>query len=239
MTRPPVRTGGRPKSAAGLVRKVRRLSRILDRIYGPRTWQPGDDVLDQLIKTILSQNTSDTNSLRAFHSLRERFPTWDDVHRASPGQVTAAIRSGGLARIKAGRIKTILDQICREQSGCDLSFLRRWSTDRVREYLAGFTGVGEKTIACVLLFALGRPVMPVDTHVQRVGQRLGLIPPRANAAQAHALLQDIVPADLVYALHLHLIEHGRAVCKARKPRCGNCSLRVPCTAYRQRWPQIL
>jgi len=218
--------------------RIRAIAGILERTYGPQTWQPEEDILSQLIKTILSQNTSDTNSLRAFHQLRQRFPTWQQVHRASLRQVADAIRSGGLADIKAGRIKTILGRIHREHPEGGLSFLESWPTDRIREYLGRFEGVGEKTIACVLLFALGRPVMPVDTHVRRVSQRLGLIPPKTDAAKAHHLLQEAVPASLVYAFHLHLIEHGRAICRPRKPLCVRCPLRRYCLAYQERWPQI-
>jgi endonuclease-3 len=218
--------------------EIRALAGILERCYGPRTWQPDEDALSQLIKTILSQNTSDINSLRAFRALRERYPDWDDVRRAPRSRVAEAIRSGGLANIKAGRIKTILRRIYREHPDGDLSFLGSWPTDRIREYLERFEGVGEKTVACVLLFALGRPVMPVDTHVRRVSQRLGLIPPQTDADRAHRLLQEAVPASLVYAFHLHLIEHGRKICRARQPLCRRCRLSGRCRAYRDSWPQI-
>ncbi len=218
--------------------RIRTISRTLERSYGPKVWRPEEDFLSQLIKTILSQNTSDTNSLRAFRQLRKRFPAWSDVHRAPRRQVAAAIRSGGLANIKAGRIKAILQQVFLEHPDGDLSFLESWPTERIREYLGRFVGVGEKTIACVLLFALGRPVMPVDTHVRRVSLRLGLIPPQSDAVQAHRLLQDAVPAALVYAFHLHLIEHGRTICRARKPLCGRCPLQDHCSACRERWPEI-
>jgi len=218
--------------------EIRALAGTLERIYGPRTWQPDEDVLSQLVKTILSQNTSDINSLRAFRALRERYPDWDDVRRAPRGRVAETIRSGGLANIKAGRIKAILRRIYREHPDGDLSFLERWPTGRIREYLERFEGVGEKTVACVLLFALGRPVMPVDTHVRRVSRRLGLIPPETDADGAHRLLQEAVPASLVYAFHLHLIEHGRKTCRARKPLCSRCRLAERCRARRERWPRI-
>jgi endonuclease-3 len=223
-----------PRSAA----RIRAIAGILERTYGPRIWRPGEDILGQLIKTILSQNTSDINSLRAFHRLRQRFPDWRQVHRAGRRQVADAIRSGGLADIKAGRIKAILKRIYREHPRDGLSFLESWPTDRIRKYLGSFPGVGEKTIACVLLFAMGRPVMPVDTHVRRVSQRLGLIPRGTDAATAHRLLQEAVPAPLVYAFHLHLIAHGRAICRARKPFCDRCPLRRRCPAYREGWPQL-
>jgi len=225
--------------SGGSAGRIRSISRTLEHSYGPKIWRPEEDVLSQLIKTILSQNTTDTNSLKAFQQLRERFTAWSDVHRASRRQVAAAIRSGGLADIKAGRIKAILQQVFLEHPDGDLSFFESWPTGRIREYLGRFVGVGEKTIACVLLFALGRPVMPVDTHVRRVSRRLGLIPPQSDAVQAHRLLQDAVPASLVYAFHLHLIEHGRTICRARKPLCGRCPLQDRCVACRESWPQIL
>ena len=218
--------------------RIRAITGILERTYGPKTWWPDEDVLSQLIKTILSQNTSDVNSLRAYGQLRRRFPAWDEVHRAPRRRVADTIRSGGLADIKAARIKAILRHIYREHPDGDLSFLEGWPTGRIREYLERFEGVGEKTIACVLLFALGRPVMPVDTHVRRVSQRLGLIPPETDAARAHRLLQKVVPASLVYSFHLNLIEHGRTICRARKPLCERCPLGKRCPAYHQGRPQI-
>jgi endonuclease-3 len=213
----------------GEIDRIRNISKILESTYGPKAWSRGDDPLSQLIKTILSQNTSDTNSLRAFQNLRERFPTWPQVNRAGIREVADAIRSGGLAQIKARRIKAILTQICREHPDCDLSFLGEWPTERIKDFLGRFAGVGEKTIACVLLFALNRPVLPVDTHILRVSKRLGLIPPQATADKAHRLLQSAVPQDLVYPFHLNLIEHGRAVCAARNPACEGCPLHRLCS----------
>jgi endonuclease-3 len=226
-----VQSSRRPVSQSQEVRKIRRVARKLESEYGPRVFEKKSGPLSQLIMTVLSQNTTDANSLRAFWSLRERFPTWPQVHRAGVQEVADAIWSGGLAQIKAQRIKEILAQICRKYPQCDLSFLSSWSTERIKTFLAGFTGVGEKTIACVLLFALHRPVMPVDTHVLRVSKRLGLIPLKAGAEKAHHLLQAMVPQDLVYALHLNLIEHGRTTCKARNPNCDQCSLQSECLAY--------
>lgn len=220
-----------PKPLSGQRRRIRRIAELLAKEYGPKAWRKGGDPLSELIKTILSQNTTDTNSLRAFQSLRERFPTWPQVNRAGVQEVADAIRRGGLAQIKARRIKEVLAQICGVYPDCGLSFLSDWSTKRIRDFLAGFTGVGEKTIACVLLFSLNRPVMPVDTHVLRVSKRLGLLPLQATAEKAHRLLQTAVSEDLVYSLHLNLIEHGRAICKARNPACGRCVLRRVCSAH--------
>jgi endonuclease-3 len=214
---------------AGEITRIRNIAKILESAYGPKVRGQGGDPLSQLIKTILSQNTSDTNSHRAFQSLRERFPTWQQVNRAGIGAVTDAIRSGGLAQIKARRIKAILAQLCREHRDCDLSFLREWPNERIKTFLRGFTGVGEKTIACVLLFALNRPVLPVDTHILRISKRLGLIPTRTTADKAHRLLQSAVPQDLVYSFHLNLIEHGRSICAARNPACERCPLHRLCS----------
>jgi len=219
------------KARLALVRKIGRIAKILEKEYGLKVWRKGDDPLSQLIKTILSQNTTDTNSLRAFDNLRSRFPTWAQANEAPAREVAEAIRGGGLARIKAERIKKILAQVCEAHPGCDLSFLSTWPTDRIKEFLGQFIGVGEKTIACVLLFALGRPVMPVDTHILRVGKRLGLIPERMDAPKAHQLLQATVPVSLVYPLHLNLIQHGRRTCRARGPACPRCVLRRKCPAY--------
>ncbi len=219
------------KPAAETVRKIRKIARILEREHGPKTWSKRHDPLSQLIMTILSQNTTDTNSQRAFQSLKEQFPDWLQVHQAQVQDVAKAIRCGGLAQIKAHRIKEVLAQICREHADCDLSFLRDWPTERIKVFLAQFAGVGEKTIACVLLFALNRPVMPVDTHVLRVSRRLGLMPPQTRAGKAHQLLQAAVPKDLVYPFHLNLIQHGRMTCKARNPACDRCSLSRECRIY--------
>lgn len=205
-------------------KKIKRIAGLLDEEYGKRIWHRRGDPVSVLIGTILSQNTSDHNSHRAFASLRNHFPDWDKLRRAPVSKIEKAIRIGGLSRIKAERIKRILNQIDRDDSDLSLSFLKRWSTDKAVEYLRKFKGVGEKTIACVLLFSLGRPVMPVDTHVLRLSRRLGLAPKSLDAQRAAHLLQRMVPSDLVYSLHLNLIQHGRNVCKAQNPRCGECTI---------------
>ena len=205
-------------------RRIRELSFRLNQAYGRKRWRSHADPLSELIVTILSQNTSDHNSHRAYLSLKSRFKTWDHLRRARVGSIADAIRSGGLADVKAERIKHILQQIHRENRDLDLGFLKRWRTDKIREYLKRFKGVGDKTIACVLLFSLKRPAMPVDTHVLRVSKRLDLVPRRADAGKAEVILEELVPDDLVYQFHLNLIEHGRSICKAANPRCGSCVL---------------
>jgi endonuclease-3 len=182
------------------------------------------DPLDSLIGTVLSQNTTDANSGLAFERLKARFPTWQAVAEARPARIAAAIRSGGLAEIKARRIKRILAQIERDRGRLDLGFLRRLPRDRAREYLIGLPGVGPKTAACVLLFSLGKAAFPVDTHVLRVSKRLGLIPPNTTMERAHGIFGELLRPEQMLPLHLGLIWHGRRVCVARRPRCSACVL---------------
>jgi endonuclease III len=191
--------------------------------YGEPQPRPLQDPLSELIQTVLSQNTADVNSDRAFASLMARFGgDWEAVRVAPAGEVADAIRIGGLAEIKAARIKSILDRIVELVGELDLSFLREATLEDGRAFLRSLGGVGPKTAACVLLFSCGRPAMPVDTHVHRVSQRLGLVPAKANADHAHALLEEIVPPEQVYRVHMLLIRHGREICKAQRPRCPSC-----------------
>jgi endonuclease-3 len=211
-----------------LQKRIKSISLKLEKAYGKKTWKLRDDPLSELIATILSQNTSDHNSHRAYASLRSRFSTWEQVRRSSVRTIVAAIRSGGLADIKAKRIKSILNQIHDDNHNLDLTFLKRWRTEKIREYLGAFKGVGDKTIACVLLFSLKRPVMPVDTHVWRVSRRLGLVPAKADPKETENILEELVPGSMVYQFHLNLITQGRNVCKATNPRCQECVLLENC-----------
>ena len=199
--------------------------------YGRRDWQPDRDPLATLVKTILSQNTSDTNSLRAFESLMAAFPDWESVAAAEAGQIAASIRSGGLADIKSERIKQTLGEIQRSRGRLELDFLEVLPLDDARDWLKQLPGVGTKTANCVLLFSLGRPALPVDTHVFRVSKRLGLIDSRTSVEQAHIRLQSLVPPERVYEFHVLMIEHGRRVCKAQRPRCPGCLLGEDCPSY--------
>jgi endonuclease III len=223
---------------------IERICSLLDLAYGKKDFNPHNPPLDELILTILSQNTSADNCRKAYESLRERFSTWDRVRKADVHGIADAIRSGGLAEIKSARIKSILQQMYEAQGSLDLTFLEKMQTEEARDYLLKFDGVGPKTAACVLLFSLGRPVFPVDTHVHRIAGRLGIIDPKVSAEQAHTILEDMVLAycarrnaseeettDTVYSLHINMIAHGRRVCLARKPRCGVCSLRGDCDYY--------
>lgn len=186
------------------------------------------EALDSLIATVLSQNTSDINSGRAFAALKARFPDWEQVLTARPRQIAAAIRSGGLADIKSVRIKRILQQIEQDQGRLDLSVLGRLPVEEARDYLVSLPGIGKKTAAVVLLFALGKPIFPVDTHVLRVSKRLGLIPPKTTMDRAHDIFDAMLKPDQMLPLHLGLIRHGREVCLAARPRCHLCVLSELC-----------
>jgi len=210
--------------------KIKKIYKLLNREYGKKVWRRSGTPLSVLIGTILSQNTSDNNSHQAFRNLKKSFKNWERVGKAPLREIEKAIKHGGLAKVKAKRIKDILNQIHKDDHDMSLGHLKRMETPRVVDYLSKFKGVGEKTIACVLLFSLGRPVIPVDTHVFRLSKRLGLIPEKTDSKKAHMILQKIVTEDLMYAFHLNLIQHGRKVCKAQNPRCGRCVLFDPCEA---------
>ena len=201
---------------------------LLEQEYGSREWQPDMDPIDMLIGTILSQNTSDTNSGRAFASLKASFDSWEAVASAPAEHIAQVIKSGGLSQIKAARIKQALEQIEKEQGRISLDSLKSMNMAEAEDYLMRLPGVGHKTASCVLLFSLGKPSLPVDTHVFRVAKRLGLIDSRVSIEKAHSLLQEQTPPSKVYQFHVHMIEHGRRICHARQPRCNRCILRDAC-----------
>jgi endonuclease-3 len=178
----------------------------------------------------LSQNTSDTNRDRAFAGLKKRFPTWNDVWGARSGDLADAIRPGGIANVKSRRIMAILDEIREREGKLSLERLERMSDEDVSDYLATLPGVGPKTIACVLVFSLGRAAFPIDTHVHRIAGRLGWVDRKMSADKAHQILSPRVPPEIRYDLHVALIEHGRTVCVARYPRCTECVLLDLCPA---------
>lgn len=206
---------------------------ILEASYGSRCWSSSGDPLGELISTILSQHTSDVNTARAYASLRRAFPSWAAVRDAPVNDVADAIRCGGLADVKAPRIQRVLRELSDEGGAPILPDLAMMPLHVARDTLTALPGVGPKTASCVLLFALGMPAMPVDTHVHRVTVRLGLIPPGTSADAAHGKLEALIGGDRdrVYAFHLNAIAHGRAVCRARAPRCGMCPLRECCDYF--------
>ncbi len=204
------------------------MQRLLRASQGPFVPKPRLPILDEVIATVLSQHTSDHNSERAFARLKAGFPDWEQVLEAPAGQVADAIRCGGIADQKARRIQQILAAIREREGRIDLDRLRDLDDAAVEEYLTSLPGVGPKTAACVLVFAMGRTAFPVDTHVRRVAVRLGWIPAETTAEKAHRSLTPVVPPGIRYDLHLALIAHGRQVCKAQRPRCGECVLRDRC-----------
>lgn len=204
------------------------VSRLLAQEYGALKRDLPQDPLSELILTLLSQNTSGQNTRRAFSSLRESFGSWEAVAEASVEDIAQAIKAGGLAQVKAARIKAILETIRKERGGPDLSFLAELPLPRAKAWLRKLPGVGPKTAACVLLFSLGRPVLPVDTHVYRVSRRLGLISAKVSPERAQEELERQLPPEEFERFHLNLIEHGRRVCRARRPRCEVCVLRPEC-----------
>jgi len=206
---------------------------ILAKTYGAKKQTKKTDPLSELILTVLSQNTNDRNRDRAYDALRKRFPTWSAVANAKPSQIAREIKVGGLAAIKSRRIKKILFQIAGHTPDYSLKFLAKMSDQEVWDYLISFDGVGPKTASCVLLFALGRHAMPVDTHVHRVGQRLGFIPENLSAEKAHPWFLELeLPVDM-YQFHLNLIQHGRSLCRPRNPKCEACPLTKFCLYYSQ------
>jgi len=209
-------------------RLARLVHRRLLRFYGEPVWRRPLPPLDELVSTILSQNTNDLNRDRAFDALRTRFPTWEAVRDAAPEDMIAAIRPAGLANQKAPRIQAVLQAITAERGRLDLEFLRRLPGEEARDWLLRFKGVGPKTAAVGLLCWLGDRGFPVDTHIHRVSGRLGLRPERMSADAAHGHLARLFPPDAYRAAHLNLIRLGREICHPRNPACDRCPLADRC-----------
>jgi endonuclease III len=211
--------------------KYQQIAALLAECYGYPTWRQHLPPVDELVDCILSQNTSDRNRDIAFDALKAKYKTWEAVRDAPVEDVIDLIRPAGLSNTKGPVIQSVLRQIGEEHGTISLDFLTEMPIEEAKAYLTKFNGVGPKTAAIVLLFALNKPAFPVDTHVHRVTQRLGLIGPRTSREQAHVELEQIVPPDQFYQAHLNIIEHGRKVCKAPRPRCGECPLTELCDYY--------
>ncbi len=209
-------------------KRLRRVIELLEGEYGIPRRSRRQDPLESLIVTILSQNTNDVNRDKAYQRLRERFPSWQEIHDAPEKEIAAAIQVGGLGNIKSKRIKEILASIRHEHGDFDLSFLRELSPEDSEERLLSYKGVGLKTARIVLLFTLGKHVFPVDTHIHRLSKRLGFVPENATREKTHEIMGNLVPPGKMYAFHLNLITHGRRVCTARSPRCPDCLLNRLC-----------
>ena len=203
--------------------------RLLTEEYGPFENEPRLDPAHELTFTILSQHTSDRNSERAFRSLMQRFETLENVAAAEVDEIEEAIAGGGLAKVKAPRIKTVLNRILElNNDSLDLTFLAEMPMDEARAWLRQLPGIGPKSAGIILSFSLGMPAMAVDTHIFRVSQRLGLIGPKINADKAHEVLEAAMPPEDVYPFHAAFITHGRQVCKAQRPLCGSCVVNYGC-----------
>lgn len=209
-------------------KKALQVHQKLIEAFGEPTWRNPLPPVDELVSTILSQNTNDVNRDRAFDSLRAKFPTWEEVRDANTDEVIEAVRVAGLANQKGPRLQQVLRDITAERGSLDLSFLAEMSVDDARNWLTRFKGVGPKTAAIVLCFSLNMPAFPVDTHVYRVTGRIGLRPENISVEQAHPYLEGVFPPETYYAAHLNIIRLGREVCNARKPKCPDCPVRDLC-----------
>ena len=216
--------------------KLRAIVDGLEAQLGVPKWQPNLQPLNELVACILSQHTSDINSGRAYGNLRTRYLTWEAVLAAPLDELIETIRSGGLANSKAARIQEVLARIKADFGAITLDSLLVKPDAEVKAYLLSLPGVGPKTAAIVLCFALGRSAIPVDTHVFRVSWRLGLVEKKIGEGKAHDALEKQVPAELVYRFHVALIEHGRRTCKAPTPLCGSCVVSKHCWYFSQNMP---
>jgi len=213
--------------------RIDQIIRIMTDRYGPFAEEPRLDAAHEIVFTILSQHTSDTNSSRAYHLLMDKFGTLEEVARGDPADIERTIAPGGLAKIKAPRIKRVLNLILELNGSLDLSFLRELPLDEAKAWLRRLPGIGPKSAGIILSFALGMPAMAIDTHIYRVSKRLALIGPKVTADKAHDILEAVVDPDQVYPFHLAFITHGRQVCKAQRPLCGECVVAEACPSREQ------
>jgi endonuclease III len=213
---------------------AREIAARLEEAQGHIAWRRRRDPVSELVTTLLSHSTTDANQHRAFEALRARYPSWDEVRRAPTAEVEETVRVAGLASQKAARIQRVLDAIADDPRGADLEWLADTPLDEAMAFLMALPGVGPKTAACVMCFCFDGPVVPADTHVHRIALRTSIVRPRAGAAKAQERLSRWIPPDLTYATHMHLIAHGRTICTARSPRCGECPLLDLCPEGRRR-----
>jgi endonuclease-3 len=217
-----------PQPEQKTIDKAQTVYQLLVDFYGIPEWRQPLPAMDELISTILSQNTNDVNRDAAFYRLKERFPTWEGVRDAQPEAVQDAIRPAGLANQKGPRMQAILRQITEERGNLDLDFLKEEAREDAHAWLNRFNGVGPKTAAIVLQFSLGIPALPVDTHVYRVTGRVGLRPQKMNVEKTHVWLEQVFTPDQYGPGHLNIIRLGREICHARKPECERCPLNAVC-----------
>ena len=196
--------------------------------FDEMNWEVRREPISELVYTILSQHTSDVNSIRAFDNLIEKFKSFEVMKNASIREIENAIYRGGLSNIKALRIKEVLRIIYQDIGSFDLSFLSEMNISEAKSWLKSLPGIGPKTAAIVLCFSFGMPVMPVDTHIFRLSRRLGFISNKTNADDAHEILEKMILPEKIFSFHMNLIKHGREVCHARRPKCGSCVLSTIC-----------
>lgn len=220
-----------PDHQPNLQHKAEAVYMQLREAYGHPDWRPSYPPMDELVLTILSANTSDVNSGRAFQRLKAAYPDWEAVMAAPVHELAEVIRPGGLGPTKAPRIQAALRRILEERGEFNIDFLGDLPVEEAMAWLMQLDGVGHKTASIVLLFCFNHPAFPVDTHIRRVSQRLGIAGPTDDAAKIKAAWERLVPAEWFYPLHLNLIRHGREVCTARNPRCATCLLAGQCEWY--------
>jgi endonuclease-3 len=208
---------------------------LLKEKYGKPTWRQHLPPEDELVSTILSQSTSDTNRDKGFYALKERYSDWESVMAAPEADIIETIRPAGLANQKGPRIQAALKYVYATQGEISLDFLNDLSLDEAKAWLVNIKGVGPKTAAIILLFGFNRPAFPVDTHVHRITKRLGMIGPKVTADKAHILLENVDRPETYYSMHLNLIRHGRETCTARQPKCETCVLQNICDYYQERY----
>jgi len=212
--------------------KVRRVIALLKKEYGEHAYGNRGDPLDVLVETILSQNTTDKNSARAFSNLKKEFPSWERLLKTNPRKIQKVIHSGGLPGIKARRITHVLSEIKRMRGKLEIGFLREMPAEEAMQFLRSIKGIGPKTAAVLLLFHFNKPLMPLDTHNLRVAKRLGIIPQKMSSEKAHELMNRLVPDEEKKSLHINFIIHGRRICTARNPKCAICVINSLCDYYK-------
>lgn len=218
----------------GLKEKVQKVTFQLEKQYGVPQRRGRADPLDILIETILSQNTNDQNRNQAYQRLKKQFPRWENVLAAKTKKIVSAIQPGGLAKQKAKRIHEILGWLKKKEGRLSLTFLKKMEDEEIKNTMGSLKGIGPKTLHCLLLFGLGREAFPVDTHILRVGKRLGFIPDKMNAEKAHLWMALLIPKKKFLSLHLNLIRFGRTICKAKNPQCDTCFLKDECKLFSRR-----
>ncbi|NYZ76347.1 endonuclease III [Candidatus Micrarchaeota archaeon] len=211
--------------------KLSKIIQLLKKEYGEHNHRGRGDPVDTLVETILSQNTTDKNSSRAFSNLKKAFPSWESILKADPRKIQKAIHSGGLPGIKARRIKHVLREIKRRRGRLSIDFLRDIPAEDAMDFLRSIKGIGPKTASVLLIFRFNKPLMPLDTHNLRVAKRLGIIPPKMSSEKAHELMNKLVPDKEKKSLHINFIIHGRNICTARNPRHEECILKNLCDYY--------